>query len=88
MQILDEIISLLSDDAASLQAALLKAQVLAHKLGDEELALWVGNELRSYPPESDIPPYRSIKLTVMGHVTNGVYHYNSQVLGIQHLQEP
>lgn len=88
MQILDEIISLLSDDAASLQAALLKAQVLAHKLGDEELALWVGNELRGYSPESDIPPYRSIKLTVMGHITNGVYHHNSQVLGIQHLKEP
>lgn len=88
MQILDELISLLSDDAASLQAALLKAQVLAHKLGDKELALWVGNELRGYPLESDLPPYRSIKLAVMGHVTNGVYHYKNQVLGIQHLKEP
>lgn len=88
MQILDEIINLLGDDAASLQAALLKAQVLAHKLGDEELGLWVGNELRGYSPESDIPPYRSIKLTIMGHISNGVYHYNSQVLGIQHLKDP
>lgn len=88
MQILDEIISLLSDDGERLQAALLKAQVLAHRLGDDELALWVSNELRGYPSESDIPPYRSIQLTVMGHITNGVYHRNSQVLGIQHLKEP
>lgn len=88
MQILDEIIGLLSDDTASLQAALLKAQVLAHKLGDDDLAQWVGNELRGYSPDSDVPPYRSIKLTVMGHITNGVYHHNNQVLGIQHLKEP
>lgn len=88
MHLIDDIIDLLSDDSKALQSALLKAQVLAHKLGDPELSKWVENELRGYPESAEVPPYRIVKLTVMGHITNGVYHYNNQVLGIQHLKEP
>lgn len=88
MQIIDEIIELLSDDGSSLQSALLKSQVLAHRLGNEELRVWVDNELRGYPEVATVPPYRSLNLTIMGHITNGVYHYRNQVLAIQHLKEP
>jgi hypothetical protein len=85
MKLLDDLIDLLGDDGVSLKSALIKAQILAHRLGDEELGRWVGNELRGYPKESDIPPYRILHLTLVGHVTNGYYHYNNQTLPTHHL---
>ena len=45
MRLLDEIIELLSDRKGSLTDALLKTKVLMHKIGHQELAEWVNNEL-------------------------------------------
>lgn len=88
MKLVHEIIDLLGDEKASTQSALLKAQILAHRLGNAELGSWVEHELRGYPDESELPPYRVLKLTLVGHVTNGVYHYSNQTLATAHLKEP
>ena len=37
MQLISEIIDLLSDEKSTIQSALLKAQVLAHRLGNADL---------------------------------------------------
>ncbi len=87
MQLIGEIIELLSDQKSSLQGALLKAQVLAHKLANQELATWVEHELRGYPEDSAIPKYRLEHLSLFGHVTNGVHHYQSQTLPTIHLSD-
>ena len=88
MQLIDELIDLLSDESSSIQRALLKAQVLGHKLGDAELSSWVEHELRGYPESIEVPPYRRIDLSIRAHVTNGVYLYKNQTIAVQHLQEP
>ena len=43
MKLLSEIIELLSSSEPSIQNALFKAQVLAHQLGEAEMAAWVGD---------------------------------------------
>jgi hypothetical protein len=88
MQLIDDLINQLSDEASSTQGALLKAQILGHRLGDSDLAAWVEHELRGYPDEAVVPSYRRLRLTLTGHVTNGVYHYSNQTLPTQHLKEP
>lgn len=87
MQLLDEIIDLLSSENASTENALIKAQVLAHRLGDSELSQWVEHELRGYPDTAEIPSYRVVSVTLVGHITNGVYHYQNQTLPTAHLPE-
>lgn len=88
MQLINDIVDLLGDENSSTQSALLKAQILAHRLGDEELSKWVEHELRGYPENEEVPPYRVLKLTLVGHVTNGIYHYSNQTLPTGHLEEP
>jgi hypothetical protein len=85
MKLLNELIDLLGDDKASLKSALIKAQILAHRLGDDELGRWVECELRGYPDGSEVPSYRVLPLTLVGHVTNGYYHYSNQTLPTHHL---
>lgn len=82
MQLVDEIIELLSASKPSLENALFKAQVLAHKLGEEELKKWVDSELKGYPDREDLPPYRVLHVTVMGNFSNGAYRYTDQPLPI------
>jgi transcriptional regulator NrdR family protein len=58
---LSEIIELLSDDRQSLASALLKTQVLASRLGNEELKQWAINESKGYRNGAMLPPYRQAK---------------------------
>lgn len=85
MQLLDDLIELLSSESAATESALIKAQVLAHRLGNTELAQWVEHELRGYPADAEIPSYRIVNVTLVGHITNGVYHYSNQTLPTGHL---
>ena len=55
MKLLDEIIDLLADENASLNAALLKTKVLMHTIGHAELAEWVNDELNGYPKDKPVP---------------------------------
>ncbi|RYH16520.1 MAG: hypothetical protein EON54_28240, partial [Alcaligenaceae bacterium] len=85
MQLITEIIDLLSDHKSSTQSALLKAQVLAHKLGDATLATWVGNELRGYSADAELPNYRTLHGMVMGSVSNGYHRYTDTTISLEAL---
>ena len=91
MHLIDEIIEILSSTDSDLSNALTKAQVLAHKLGEDGLASWVKSELVGYPRTEDIPEYRCLNLSVYGTISNGVYTYNRhrlQTIGLpEHLRE-
>jgi AbiTii len=87
MQLIDEIIELLSSSKPSLDNALFKAQVLAHKLGEGDLKQWVDSELKGYPDTSNLPPYRVLHVTVMGNFSNGAYRYSEQPLPIMKLDK-
>lgn len=87
MQLVDEIIELLSSSKPNLENALFKAQVLAHRLGEDDLKHWVDSELKGYCDTSALPPYRVIHVTVMGNFSNGAYRYSEQPLPIMKLDK-
>lgn len=68
---IDDLIDTLSASNGSIEDALIKAQVLAHRLGDAELTAWVKAELRGYPDSMDVPEYRARRGVVMGTVSDG-----------------
>ena len=80
MHLLDEIINLLSSSSPNLEDALFKAQVLAHRLGEQEMKQWVTNELKGYPDREHLPDYRVLHVTVMANLSNGVVRYTDQPL--------
>lgn len=73
MKTIDDLIEILSAPNPSLEDALIKAQVLAHRLDDAELAAWVRAELTGYSDEMQVPEYRARRGVVMGTVSDG-YH--------------
>ena len=85
MQLIEDIIDLLSSDTSSIENALIKAQVLAHKLGDADFKQWVNYELKGYPKDVERPPYRFLPITIMGTFSNGAYRHNDEVLPLMHL---
>jgi hypothetical protein len=87
MQLINEIIEILSSEKPNLENALIKAQVLAHQLGESELGNWANAELRGYPDGTELPPYRIITISVRGVITNGHYRYNDQPLPLAHLDK-
>lgn len=87
MQLVGEIIDLLSASKPSLENALFKAQVLAHKLGEQELKQWVDSELKGYSDRSALPPYRVLRVTVLGNFSNGAYRYSEQPLPMMKLDK-
>jgi hypothetical protein len=87
MQLLDEIVGLLTSGEGNLTEALIKGQVLAHQLDDDELAGWVQNELNGYPQGSDVPEYREVVYTTLANITNGVWSHSRSQLPLLHLDE-
>lgn len=85
MKLIDEIIDLLSSENPNIENALFKAQVLAHRLGEEDLAKWVESELKGYSEHSELPGYRVLPVTIVGTASNGFYRVNDQVLPTGHL---
>lgn len=75
MKLVDDIIELLSAKDADLESALIKAQVLAHKLGETELLNWVKSEAVGYADDSEIPEYRRLTVVPFGTLSNGVQRY-------------
>lgn len=80
MHLLNEIIDLLTSSSPSLEDALFKAQVLAHRFGEQEMKQWVSNELKGYPDREHLPSYRVVPVTVMANLSNGVVRYTDQPL--------
>ncbi|HHC7315872.1 TPA: hypothetical protein ACN3ZO_003512 [Vibrio cholerae] len=86
MQLLDEIIELLSSKDGSLSEALIKTKVLLHKIGQKDLVLWVNHELNGYPDDEQIPNYRLVDAQVKVNASNGVYQFNSHPIPLGHLE--
>ena len=62
MQLLQDIIEILSSDKPNLENALIKAQVLAHQLGEAEMGAWVEAELRGYPDGAELQAHGIISI--------------------------
>lgn len=80
MKLIDEIIELLSAQVADLESALIKAQVLAHKLGEKELLEWVKSEVVGYTDGVPIPDYRQLRVIPYGNVANLARRYTNMRL--------
>jgi hypothetical protein len=87
MKLLDEIIELLADENASLNAVLLKTKVLMHTIGHAELAEWVNDELNGYPKDKPVPDYRIVGGRVAGNIQNAVMIQANVNLPTYHLPE-
>ncbi|MFZ0872696.1 MAG: hypothetical protein WAM90_18430 [Rhodanobacter sp.] len=80
MKVIEDLIDQLSKADCRIEDALIQAQVLAHKLGDTDMAAWVASELEGYPDNDSVPPYREVRLQITGNVTNGYWQHNAQPL--------
>ena len=87
MRILNELIELLADHDTILDTCLIKAQILAHKLKNEDFKKWVNYELKGYPAGVALPTYRILSLVLFGDVSNGYYRYSNYRLPLSHLSE-
>jgi len=87
VKLLDEIIDLLSDENASLNAALLKTKVLMHTIGHAELAEWVNDELNGYSKDKPVPDYRIVGGRVTGNIQNALMIQSDVSLPTHHLPE-
>ncbi|AYY59867.1 hypothetical protein [Burkholderia multivorans] len=85
MQLLKDIVTLLSDKDGSLTDALLKTKVLMHRIGHKELAGWVNDELNGYAADKPVPDYRTIRVRLHGNVSNMAWRHTGTQLPIAHL---
>ena len=80
MNLLNEIIDLLTTVDGSLGTALLRTKVLLYRIGQPELVEWVDAELTGYKDSKSVPNYRKIRGKVFGTISNGYYiHSNHQI---------
>ncbi|TKC89321.1 hypothetical protein FAZ69_10230 [Trinickia terrae] len=87
MQLLKDIVTLLSDKDGSLTDALLKTKVLMHRIGHKELAGWVNDELNGYADGTPVPAYRVIPVRLAGNLRNIAWYYQDQTLPTGHLSD-
>ncbi|KGU63053.1 response regulator [Burkholderia pseudomallei MSHR983] len=87
MQLLKDIVTLLSDKDGSLTDALLKTKVLMHRIGHKELAGWVNDELNGYADGAPVPAYRVIPVRLAGNLRNIAWYYQDQTLPTGHLSD-
>jgi hypothetical protein len=65
--LLDDIITLATDDKQSITVLLRKCVVLAHQLKNERLKVWANKELNGYDPDDELPPYRTMVTIAKGN---------------------
>lgn len=88
MQLIDELIEMLSSSDSSLEDALLKAKVLLYKLGEPGLAKWVDSELNGYKSGDEVPEYRVVTSRVLVNATDGItIRWNNFAAPLMHLDE-
>ncbi|MFZ1005873.1 MAG: hypothetical protein WAN65_03490 [Candidatus Sulfotelmatobacter sp.] len=77
--LLNDIITLATDDTKSLSSLLRKCLVLAHEIKNERLKNWANQELNGYAPSDQLPDYRIIpadsKEPVAGPFGSGSSHW-------------
>jgi len=86
MQLIDEIIDILSSEDSNLENALIKTKVLLHKMGEKSLLTWVNSELNGYAYKDNIPEYRIISAPLYATITNGYRRLRNQQLPLIHLE--
>jgi len=87
MQLLKDIVTLLSDKHGSLTDALLKTKVLLHRIGHKELADWVNDELNGYGEGKSVPAYRVVRARLLGNVQNSAWRFSKHGLPTAHLPD-
>lgn len=87
MKILNELIEILADHNIELDMCLIKAQILAHKLKNEDFKKWVNYELRGYPTDVNLPTYRIMNLVLFGDISNGYHRHFDYRLPLSNLSE-
>lgn len=87
MRHFDEIISLLSDDKASLASALLKTKVLLRRLGHPEIEPWINDELTGYRADARVPDYRIVGARLTGTLENMARRQTGVGLATWHLPD-
>jgi AbiTii len=65
--LLDEIVSLATDNKQPLSVLLRKCLILAHELKNERLKNWVSQELNGYTSVKDLPEYRTMGAQARGN---------------------
>ncbi|QYM76465.1 hypothetical protein [Leucobacter luti] len=67
--LLDQIIDGSSDESMKTPDLLRKVQVAATRIGAPGVVAWVKQELQGYPDDAELPDYRKMATSVMGHFT-------------------
>lgn len=70
---INTIIQDLVDPAKRLTDTLLKVQVLAFKIKNSKLKIWVDSELNGYQSTTEVPSYRYVPTTVVGNLEQERY---------------
>jgi len=82
MQLIETITNELTDVNLSLTSPLLKTKLLASRIGNQKLLIWVTNELNGYKDKADLPDYRKTTGEIVGDYVNGMNVINNHVLPI------
>lgn len=78
--LIDQIVNDVIDTSVPVSTALMKAYVLASRLGNNALIEWVNNEMKGYSKRRLVPSYRITGGNVHGTITDGYnYKYNVQL---------
>ncbi|PII13235.1 hypothetical protein CR918_16600 [Stenotrophomonas indicatrix] len=64
---------------------MVKTRILASRLGNKQLADWCRFELSGYPKDVEVPGYRTIDLTLVATLSNGLYRQPNRPLPLVHL---
>lgn len=67
-EIINKIIQDLGDDKP-IKGILLKAQIVASKLGNNDFEMWIRNEQNGYPDAENLPDYRILNAIVKANVS-------------------
>lgn len=80
MSLLRDIQKAATSSETKLTDLLRMCQVLASRLGNAELAKWVGNELNGYESPQDVPKYRVLNVECRGDFFNGAWMHTGSVI--------
>lgn len=87
MNLIDEIVEILSSNNGVLSEALIKTKILLHKIGHKELVIWVNKELNGYSESDELPDYRIIPAQVRVSAANGAYKVDSHPIPMSNIDK-
>lgn len=88
MELISQIIDILSDEKPNLENALIKTKVLLHRLSEKKSVEWINRELNGYSDEDEVPEYRVINSQVKVTATDGyTRRWNDMPAVMSHLTD-